>query len=168
MKLNCYPISNGPHSVTLLAFLLTLALSPMVHSHGADTQGLGHNCQRPTRPGDEVPPAVWHQFLADVDNFRDCTHRAMEQHQAAASAHQDAARIAVDEWNLFVRHSLNAPEDFPHEKHKHSRSLSGGVYEGTSGGIMGADPRAELKPQFDAPVRDGSRLTIRRKSEAAQ
>ena len=107
-------------------------------------------------------------MFAAVDRFRDCTHRAMEQHQAAASAHQKAARVAVDEWNLFVRHSLNAPEDFPHEKHKHSRSLSGGVYEHTSGGLMGADPLTELKPQFDAPVRDGSRLTIRRKSEGSK
>ncbi|MFK7912769.1 MAG: hypothetical protein AB8B93_02545 [Pseudomonadales bacterium] len=107
-------------------------------------------CNQPTRPAENVPPAQWNAFLDAVDAFRDCTHRAMERHQHAAAVHQTAAKAAVDEWNLFVRHSLNAPKDFPHETSQtRSRSRNPAGVAEVNGGYSGANPQGELRPQFN-------------------
>ena len=76
------------------------------------------SCIPPTRPSDNVSAQLWQRFLDDVDRFRACTQQSMEQHQAEARNHQKAAKTAAAAWNDFVRDSLNAPEDFPHEPDK--------------------------------------------------
>ena len=73
----------------------------------------GSGCESPDRPPEGVSPERWQMFLDAVDAFRACIDHRVESHQQAAAFHSAAARRAVDEWNLFVRHSLNAPEDFP-------------------------------------------------------
>lgn len=70
-------------------------------------------CHAPVRPVDDQNDLLWQEFLDAIDAFRECTNRHMEWHQQAVSAHQAQARGAVEQWNEFVRTSLNAPQDFP-------------------------------------------------------
>ena len=70
-------------------------------------------CEPPLRPVNDQDDLLWQRFLAEIDSFRACTQRHMEYHQRAVEAHQSEARRSVEQWNQFVRSSLNAPEDFP-------------------------------------------------------
>lgn len=70
-------------------------------------------CEAPIRPVNDQSDALWQAFLVEIDGFRACTQRRMEWHQAAVVEHQAQAKQAVEQWNEFVRTSLNAPEDFP-------------------------------------------------------
>ncbi len=73
----------------------------------------GWDCVTPVRPVDDQNDVAWQRFLDEIDRFRACATRHMEGHQAAAAAHHAAAREAVAAWDGFVKHNLNAPEDFP-------------------------------------------------------
>lgn len=86
-----------------------MALCNPVIAHEA----LYSDCVGPERPVDDANDVLWQRFLAEIDTYRACVRRVMDQHQLAASEHQAAARSAVTSWNEFVRTSLNAPEDFP-------------------------------------------------------
>ncbi len=95
-------------------FLLFL----MVASAGLSGPAIAHEftepeCFAPSRPVDDQNDAAWQDFLDDIDEFRACTAKKMERHEAAVLDHQESARLAVAAWNEFVRTSLNAPEDFP-------------------------------------------------------
>ena len=72
-----------------------------------------HDCVAPVRPEDDQNDDLWQQFLGEIDTFQSCITLEADRHQAAADAHRQAAMDAVDDWNRFVRDSLNAPEDFP-------------------------------------------------------
>lgn len=151
-------------SILIAARLLLsmLAILPCLASaHEPDTAPSQRQCEQPIRPADDVPPAEWRAFLTAVDTFRDCTNTAMERHQRAAATHQAAAKSAVDEWNLFVRHSLNAPRDFPHKSQQtKSRSYTESGVAEVNGGYSGVNPEQELIPQFEVE----KKLTIRREA----
>ena len=97
------PVSLG------LTLWLSLPLAAQAHTPPAE-------CVQPERPAAPISQRNWDRFMHAVDRFRACTSEAMTYHQTAASRHHDDARRAVDQWNLFVQHSLNAPQDFPHER----------------------------------------------------
>ena len=75
-------------------------------------------CEAPTRPQDEQDNVLWQTFLDDIDSFRACARAHMVWHQDAVVEHQQSAKLAVEQWNIFVRDSLNAPEDFPFPEKK--------------------------------------------------
>jgi hypothetical protein len=72
-----------------------------------------HNCQMPARPADLHDHARWNRFVDDVDAYRACMNAFIEHSRSLARAHQDAAASTAEEWNAFVRSSLNVPEHFP-------------------------------------------------------
>ena len=80
---------------------------------GAHERAPGHACVAPDRPIDDQNDALWQQFLEQIDAYRECVSATKDAHEAAVVAHQQAARLVVEDWNSFVRTSLNAPEDFP-------------------------------------------------------
>ena len=71
------------------------------------------DCNAPIRPVDDQNDLLWQAFLNEIDVFRDCVTQQMAWHEQSAKRHQAEARDAVEDWNAFVRDSLNAPEDFP-------------------------------------------------------
>lgn len=144
------PVRRRSGAARGLLSLILACCPPLASAHEPGSTPVAHQCEQPRRPADSVPPAQWHAFLEAVDQFRDCTNRAMERHQQAAATHQSAAKAAVDEWNLFVRHSLNAPRDFPHESQQtRSRSRTDSGIDEVNGGFSGALPQHELRPQFE-------------------
>jgi hypothetical protein len=77
-----------------------------------------HDCVRPDRPaGDFGRPADgherWERFADEVDAYRACISAFIQHNHDAATAHRAAANAATEEWNAFVRGSLNVPEHFP-------------------------------------------------------
>ena len=91
-----------------LPLLMMLAGAPAL-AH----EPMTHDCITPVRPADDQNDEHWRRFLADIDDFQACITEAADRHQAASEAHIRAAHAAVNDWNDFVHHSLNAPEDFP-------------------------------------------------------
>ena len=71
------------------------------------------DCVAPKRPPEDVPEPVWQTFLTDVDCFRACITRYVQENHAASDAHRAAGNQATLLWNDFVRASLNVPEDYP-------------------------------------------------------
>ena len=104
------PIKKSPFKklLSLMFFSVSLWLPVVGSAHP-----LGAQCVAPDRPDNDQDNAAWQQFLTDVDNFRQCVSNVMRDHEDAAVEHRADARSIVDEWNYFVRASLNAPEDFP-------------------------------------------------------
>jgi hypothetical protein len=88
---------------------LLLSLTQACLAHELDPV----ECDAPIRPADDQNDLLWQAFLNEIDEFRDCVTQQMALHEQAAKSHQAAAREAVENWNAFVRDSLNAPEDFP-------------------------------------------------------
>ncbi len=97
-------------SIVFLVFAAAALGVGTVRAHDAAPQA---GCRAPARPADEQNDLLWQAYLEDVDNFRQCISDFVEANQAAAVAHNEAARLATEAWNEFVRTSLNVPEDFP-------------------------------------------------------
>ena len=92
----------------IIAFMLLIG-STWAQAH----EPMQHACVAPERPVDDSDDVLWHQFMADIDTFRNCVNDKMHWHEHAAQVHNDNARQVVTMWNEFVQTSLNAPEDFP-------------------------------------------------------
>ncbi len=148
------------------AIIASASLSSLADAQAPFEARYEVRCTAPERPAQDVPPATWQAFLDAVDTFRVCTNEAMEHHQAMASEHQDKARAAVERWNQFVKTSLNAPQDFPHpgDKRTLSRTRSASGVQETHGGLSGSDPHTELRPQFEAPLRDDEQTWVIQRS----
>ena len=92
----------------LKLFLLLMCFPIVSFAHSVQSP-----CLAPDRPDNDQDDQAWQAFLIQVDLFRQCVSDTMRKHQNAANQHHADAKIVVDEWNHFVRASLNAPEDFP-------------------------------------------------------
>ena len=91
--------------VLCLAFSSTFAFG--------HTEPPTHACIQPMRPPDKNDADVWNQFIDQVDSYRSCMNAFIAENHEAAERHRAAANAATEEWNTFVRSSLNVPEDFP-------------------------------------------------------
>lgn len=89
---------------------LVVALPTLAFAHGEPPP---HDCARPVRPPDKTDDVVWNAFVDRMDAYRGCMSTFIEANHQAADHHRAAANAATDEWNEFVRTSLNVPEDFP-------------------------------------------------------
>ena len=94
-------------ALLLLTFLVAFPGDAGAHAPMTD------DCVAPVRPADDQDDAQWRAFLKAIDAFQACVTAESERHLAAADDHNAAAREVVETWNVFVRESLNAPEDFP-------------------------------------------------------
>lgn len=72
----------------------------------ADMFGPSHNCFKPHKPFEFNSESQVRQFRNDVEMYRLCINRFIEEQQDAAAVHQDAAGDAIDEWNRFVNFEL--------------------------------------------------------------
>jgi hypothetical protein len=58
-------------------------------------------------------PGRLESFVDQVDAYRACMNAFIESSHAASERHRAAANRATEEWNAFVRGSLNVPEVYP-------------------------------------------------------
>jgi len=72
-----------------------------------------HECVAPGKPPDKSDSVRWNAFVDQVDAYRACMTSFIETSHAAADRHRAAANGATEEWNTFVRGSLNVPEVYP-------------------------------------------------------
>ncbi len=70
-------------------------------------------CQLPERRSQADREQMWDEFMMQTDAYRDCMNRYIRYHHAASNAHRAAANAATEQWNQFVRDSMNVPQDFP-------------------------------------------------------
>lgn len=93
------------------ALLQVIVMTPALAF--AHAEAPSHDCVRPVRPPDKNDEVVWNTFVDRMDAYRACMSAFIETNHRAADHHRAAANAATDEWNEFVRSSLNVPEDFP-------------------------------------------------------
>jgi hypothetical protein len=96
----------------LLPAIVLIAVAGYAPS-GLATVAPAHDCVRPARPFDIHDEVLWNGFVDAVNAYRACISDYIERNHDAANAHRTAANRATDEWNDFVRRSLNVPEHFP-------------------------------------------------------
>ena len=87
----------------LVGCLLLLAYAP---EGVADDWRPSHHCMKPVRPYQFTADYERDAFKREVDQFERCIDDFISAQKSAAQNHADAAKRAVDEWNLFVRTEL--------------------------------------------------------------
>lgn len=87
-------------------FLPALALLALSGAAPADQTQPFHQCRKP------APPALVHRywdverFNRDLDIYRRCLDRFVQEQTEAAQRHRSAAAAAVDEWDTYQRREL--------------------------------------------------------------
>ncbi|WP_227499664.1 hypothetical protein ABWH88_12955 [Marinobacter adhaerens] len=73
----------------------------------ADMFAPSHSCYEPSKPYEFTSQWEVDQFNSEVEDYRSCINRFVEEQQEAAAAHQQAAQDAIGDWNSFVQYELN-------------------------------------------------------------
>lgn len=100
---------NGIDILRCAVMTLGLSIASAARAHDV----VSHGCQAPARPAQDVEPVEWNGFVDRVDDYRACMNAFIAANHAQSDVHRSAANVATDEWNAFVRGSLNVPEDYP-------------------------------------------------------
>jgi hypothetical protein len=72
----------------------------------ADAESPAANCRKPIKPFPFDSINEIDQFNEDVLRYKRCITDFVAAQTAAAQAHQEAARVAIEEWNEFVNVEL--------------------------------------------------------------
>ena len=103
-------ITGAPRLVTLACFAILLALAGDFVL--ADSWQPSHSCYEPTKPSrpyslddeweiDRYNRAI-DQYNYEVEEFRDCIQRFVDEQNGAVRRHSSAADDAIRAWNNFV------------------------------------------------------------------
>ncbi len=65
-----------------------------------------HTCSKPFAPYRFDSQWQYDNYIADVNRYRRCIETFVDEQNAAADRHLQAANNAIDEWNRFVRLEL--------------------------------------------------------------
>ena len=93
---------NKKKSITLAALLIAISIPVL-----ADMFTPSHSCSKPYKPYSFNSQWELDSFNDDVENYQQCIQDFVEEQNAAAETHQQAASDAIDEWNRFVKYELN-------------------------------------------------------------
>ena len=66
-----------------------------------------HSCYEPNKPYEFTSQWEVDQFNSEVEGYRSCINRFVEEQREAAAAHQQAAQDAISDWKSFVQYELN-------------------------------------------------------------
>ncbi|MCK8045890.1 hypothetical protein MSG37_13450 [Shewanella sp. 1CM18E] len=66
-----------------------------------------HSCSKPIKPYEFTSEWQLDNFKRDVDYYRECINRFVEEQNDAVNTHQNAAQDAIQDWNDFVSWELN-------------------------------------------------------------
>ena len=87
-----------------LAFLNILLLT---FSAQADSSGTSPACSKPDKPAKFNSQLELNDFNNEVQQYQRCLYDFVDAQEEAIQRHQQAANVAIDEWNNFVRMELN-------------------------------------------------------------
>ena len=73
----------------------------------ADMFTPGHSCSKPYRPYEFENESALEDFRDEVERYRRCIDRFVEEQNDAAKKHASAAEEAIEDWNRYVRLELN-------------------------------------------------------------
>lgn len=73
----------------------------------ADTYSPSHSCSKPYKPYEFTSQYQLDSFNDEVEDYKRCINDFIDEQNDAVQTHQDAAEVAIDEWNRFVRYELN-------------------------------------------------------------
>ena len=88
----------------ILAFITILLLT---FSAQADNDDPSPSCPKPDKPNEFNSQSELDSFNNDVQQYQRCLYDFVDEQEEAIQRHQRAAKVAVDEWNNFVRMELN-------------------------------------------------------------
>ena len=66
-----------------------------------------NSCRAPSKPFSFRDERHYESFINDVERYRNCINRFVDEQNEAANRHLEAASSAIEEWNRFVRWELN-------------------------------------------------------------
>lgn len=89
-----------------LRLAIVVALIGWATNGEADDWAPSHHCVKPHKPYRFTSEYEIESFKNDVELFEMCIDEFVREQKEAAKTHQDAAKRAVDEWNMFVRFEL--------------------------------------------------------------
>jgi hypothetical protein len=90
-------------AVTTTALSLALVLPAAAV---ADDWAPRHHCIKPVKPYQFTSEFQVRSYKDDVEEYERCIDDFVRAQKAAVEAHREAAKQAVDEWNLFVQLEL--------------------------------------------------------------
>lgn len=73
----------------------------------ADMFQPSHSCSKPFKPYNFSSQREVDSFNDDVQNYKRCIMRFVEDQKQEAQNHLDAGEDAIDDWNNFVRWELD-------------------------------------------------------------
>ena len=89
--------------VVAMFVLFFIALST---SARADIISPSHYCRKPIKPYEFTDEWQITQFKNEVDRYKSCISDFIDEQNAEADKHRDAAEEAIEEWNSYVRYEL--------------------------------------------------------------
>ena len=88
----------------ILTFIIILLLTFSVQADNDDPSPL---CSKPNKPDKFHSQLELDSFNNDVQQYQRCLYDFVDEQEDAIQRHQRAAKVAIDEWNNFVRTKLN-------------------------------------------------------------
>lgn len=73
----------------------------------ADMFSPSHSCSKPYKPYEFTNQYQLDSFNDEVETYKRCITSFVDEQNDAVRAHQDAAEVAIDEWNRYARYELN-------------------------------------------------------------
>lgn len=65
-----------------------------------------HRCMKPVKPFQFTSEFQVRSYKDEVEEYERCIDAFVRKQKAAVEAHREAAKQAVNEWNLFVQYDL--------------------------------------------------------------
>ena len=88
----------------ILAFIIFVLVSAVTQ---ADTSSSSPSCSKPDKPSKFYSQLELDSFNNEVQRYQRCLYDFVDLQEEAIQKHQEAANVAIDEWNNFVRMELN-------------------------------------------------------------
>lgn len=88
--------------LTALTFLLSTS-----QFAAADMYAPSPSCYKPSKPYKFNSQWEIDNFNDEVQAYKRCINRFIEEQNEAMNTHQEAANEAIEEWNRFVNYELN-------------------------------------------------------------
>lgn len=91
-------------NIILIVLMSGFGVSSPVY---ADIFSPSHSCSKPYKPYEFTSQYQLDSFNDEVAAYKRCITSFIDEQNDAVRTHQDAAEVAIDEWNRYARYELN-------------------------------------------------------------
>jgi hypothetical protein len=102
-----YPHKQKGDSKMKLKILSFITILLLTFSAQADNDAPSPSCSKPDKPIKFISQSELDGFNNDVQQYQRCLYDFVDVQEDAIQRHQRAAKVAIDEWNSFVKKELN-------------------------------------------------------------